>query len=158
MALFRGMSTKLLSLKSWQRSPSGLTEKNSNIQCHSVAYPRLKKKGLYKYPDNSYLFIFGNSIVLCEQKSNQWESLHTRNEDTCSLRNREIFNFSYHIFIFLLLIYFKQAPFRLRSLKGRGLLPPLLCSMNRSCSPGRFFQMPTTLLFTYIKGLRKKIV
>lgn len=53
---------------------SGLAEKSSHIQCHSLAQPRLKKKKKsYQYPAKSYLFIFGNSIVLYEHKSIQGE-------------------------------------------------------------------------------------
>lgn len=73
------------------------SEKSSHIHCHSLVWPRLKKRS-YQHPANIYLFLFGNSIVLYEHKSIQGESFHTRNEDACSLRSREIFNFPYHFF------------------------------------------------------------
>lgn len=90
------------SLKPQRTSPSGLTEKSSHIQ----SLVRLRIKKAYQNAANSYLFIFGNVIVLYEHKTIQGESLQVQNEDVCSIKHREIFKFPYHLFIFLLLIHF----------------------------------------------------
>lgn len=76
----------------------------SHIHCCSLVRLRIKKA--YENAGNSYLFIFGNSIVLYEHKIIPGESLQAENKDACSIKHREIFAFSHHLFIFLLLIYF----------------------------------------------------
>lgn len=68
-------------------SPSGFTKKSSCINCHSLVRLRIKKA--YQKTANSYLFIFGNSIVLYARKIMQGESFQAGNEDSCSIRHRE---------------------------------------------------------------------
>lgn len=57
------------SLKPQWTSRSGLTRKSSHIHCHSLV--RLGIKKAYQNAANSYLFIFGNSIVLYKHKNIQ---------------------------------------------------------------------------------------
>lgn len=102
--VWRNVNKDAESLKPQWTSPSGLTKKSSHIHCCSLVRLRIKKA--YENAANSYLFIFGNSIVLYEHKIIPGESLQAENKDACSIKHREIFAFSHHLFIFLLLIYF----------------------------------------------------
>lgn len=102
--LWRNRNKAAESLKAQWTSPSGFTKKSSHIHCRSLVRLRIKKA--YHNAANSYLFIFGNPIVLFEHKTIQEESLQAWNEEAWAIKHREIFDLSPHLFIYLLLIYF----------------------------------------------------
>lgn len=142
--LWRNGNKAAESLKPQWTRPSGLTKKSSHIHCRSLVRLRIKKA--YQNAANSYLFIFGNPIVLFERKIIQGESLQAQNEEGRAIKHRVIFNFffptySYFSFWFTLIKLF------LGFQVWRGFLPPLFCCRNRNCSPGRLFRMLTALLF-----------